>query len=134
MIRIALAAAAAAVVLVAPASAAAPTFVVGASGVVLPATPSFAKKPTGFRAVYRVGAGVYCVAPKPSFDWTEHTPLVAPLPALSTKRAGTLVASWDAGGQRCPAAAIQVRTYRILAGTPRPANDVAFHVLVGGND
>jgi hypothetical protein len=37
-------------------------------------------------------------------------------------------------GQRCPAAAIQVRTYRLRGAVPKPANDVAFHILVGGND
>ncbi|HET8527569.1 MAG TPA: hypothetical protein VFL60_01565 [Gaiellaceae bacterium] len=129
-----LAAAALVLVLAAPASAAAPTFLVGASGVVLPGTPAFAAKPTNLRQVYRVGTGVYCVAPGPSFDWSSHTPLVAPLPALSKKRSGTLLATWDAGGQRCPAAAIQVRTYRLLGGLPKAANDVAFHLLVGGSD
>jgi hypothetical protein len=124
----------AAVVLAAPASAAAPCFVVGASAIVLPAKPSFAPKPTNFRHVYRVGTGVYCVAPAASFDWTAHTPLVAPLPAQSRKGSGTLLASWEARGQRCPAAAIQVRTYRLQGATPKPANDVAFHVLVGGSD
>jgi hypothetical protein len=127
-------AALAAVVLSAPASAASPTFVVAASSIVLPAKPSFAPRPTSFRQVYRVATGVYCVAPAPSFDWTAHTPLVAPLPAQSKPGSGSLLASWDAGGQRCPAAAIQVRTYRVRTGTPRPANDVAFHVLVGGDD
>lgn len=123
-----------ALVLAVPASAAAPTFVVGASGVVLPAKPAFAPKPTNLRSVYRVAKGVYCVAPAPSFDWSAHTPLVAPLPALSKKTGGTLLATWDAGGQRCPAAAIQVRTYRLAGASPKPANDVAFHLLVGGAD
>lgn len=126
--------AAAACVLAAPAAADAPTFTVGASAIVLPAKPALAPGSTAVRQVYRVARGVYCVAPSPAFDWTAHTPLVAPLPALSAKGKGTLVASWDAGGQRCPAAAVQVRTYRVIAGTPRAANDVAFHLLVGGAD
>lgn len=133
MTRSILAAALAAGALAVPASAAAPAFVVGASAVVLPAKPSFAPRPTNFRHVYRAGVGVYCVAPSPSFDWTSHTPLVAPLPAQSKRGAGTL-ASWEARGQRCPAAAVQVRTYRAVGGTLEPANDVAFHILVGGND
>jgi hypothetical protein len=132
--KLVLALAALALLLAVPASAAAPSFVVGASGVVLPSKPAFAPKPTNLRSVYRVGKGVYCVAPKPSFDWTAHTPLVAPLPALSKRAGGTLLATWEAGGRRCPAAAIQVRTYRLAGAVPKPANDVAFHVLVGGND
>ena len=134
MKRTVLASAAAAAVFALPAVAAAPSFTVGASAVVLPAKPSLAKTPVNVRHVYRVGPGVYCVATAPSFDWTAHTPLVAPLPAQSRKAKGSLVASWDAGGQRCPAAAVQVRTYRIVAGTLRPANDVAFHLLIGGAD
>jgi hypothetical protein len=132
--RTLIAAVAGAAVLAAPAAASAPTFVVGASAVVLPAKPSFAPQPTAFRQVYRVAKGVYCVAPSPAFDWSKHTPLVAPLPAQSAKRGGSLVASWDAGGQRCPAAAVQVRTYRLSGNTLRPANDVAFHILIGGGD
>jgi hypothetical protein len=127
-------AAAAAAILALPATAATPVFVVGASAVVMPAKPSFAPVPTNFRHVYRAGAGVYCLQPSPRWDWTAHTPLVAPLPAQSKKRAGTLLASWNARGQRCPAAAIEVRTFRLVGTTLRAANDVAFHVLVGGND
>jgi hypothetical protein len=123
----------AALLLALPAGAAAPTFVVGASAVVLPAKPSFAPLPVNFRHVYRVATGVYCVAPSPSLDWTRHTPLVAPLPGQSRRGSGSLLASWNARGQRCPAAAIEVRTFR-LAGSPRPSNDVAFHILVGGGD
>ena len=126
--------AALAIVLAVPASAAAPSFVVGASAIVMPAKPSFAPAPTNIRHVYRVGTGVYCVAPSPRFDWTSHTPLIAPLPAQSKRARGTLLASWDAGGQRCPAAAIQVRTYRLTGTALKPANDVAFHVLDGGAD
>lgn len=129
-----LAALAVAGALTVPASAAAPAFSVGASAVVLPGTPSLAPGAVNVRSVYRVGAGVYCVAPSPSFDWSRHTPLVAPLPAQSKRAAGTLLASWEAGGQRCPAAAIQVRTSRVVGGALRPAGDVAFHVLVGGAD
>ena len=129
-----LAALAAALSVAVPATAAAPTFVVGASAVVLPAKPSLATAPTNVRQVYRVGVGVYCVATAPAFDWTAHTPLIAPLPAPSAKAGGTLLASWNAKGQRCPAAAIEVRTYGLRGATLKPANDVAFHVLVGGND
>jgi hypothetical protein len=84
--------------------------------------------------VYRAGTGLYCVAPAASLDWTTHTPLVAPLPEQSKKRSGSLLASWEARGQRCPAAAIQVRTYRVTGASVKGANDVAFHILVGGND
>ena len=108
--------------------------VLAASALVVPAKPSFAPKPTNFRTVYRAGTGVYCVQTSPSFDWTAHTPLVSPQPQLSKRGAGTLLASWNAKGQRCPAAAIEVRTYRLVGSTAKPANDVAFHVLVGGSD
>jgi hypothetical protein len=123
-----------ALALAAPAGAAAPTFAIGASAVVLPAKPSFAPKPLAFRDVYRAGKGIYCVAPAPSLDWPRHAPLVAPRPELSARGGGSLVASWEAGGQRCPAAAIQVRTYRLHGGRLAAANDVAFQVLVGGAD
>jgi hypothetical protein len=33
-----------------------------------------------------------------------------------------------------PAAAVQVRTLRLVGARLRPANDVAFHVLIGGAD
>jgi hypothetical protein len=127
-------AALAAAILALPATAATPVFAVGASAIVVPAKPSFAPTPTNFKQVYRAGKGVYCVQPSPSFDWTAHTPLVSPQPALSKHGAGTLLASWNASGQRCPAAAIEVRTFRLVGATLRAANDVAFHVLVGGRD
>lgn len=134
MKRILLAAVSAAVILVSPAAAAAPTFAVGASAIVLPKSPSFAPKPRNFRAVYRVGRGIYCVAPSPAFDWTRHAPLVAALPDQSKQRPGTVLAAWEARGQRCPAAAVQVRTLRLAAGELKAANDVAFHILIGGAD
>ena len=67
-------------------------------------------------------------------DWTTPPPLVSPQPQLPKRGAGTLLASWNARGQRCPAAAIEVRTYRLVGTTAKPSNDVAFHVLVGGRD
>jgi hypothetical protein len=99
----------------------------------MPAKPSLAPGSTNFRQVYRVGKGVYCVAPAASIDWTKTTPFVTPLPAQS-RRGGALLASYEAAGQRCPAAAIQVRTFRAHGVTVAPADDVAFELVVGEGD
>jgi hypothetical protein len=120
-----------AAVAAAGASATHPTLAIRASALVLPAKPSLAAGSMNFRQVYRVGRGVYCAAPAASIDWTKTTPLITPLPARSRK-GGTLLASWEAAGQRCPAAAIQVRTFRGHGTTVTPADDVAFEVVVGG--
>jgi hypothetical protein len=126
-------AALAAAVAAAGASATQPTLAVRASALVMPAKPSLAPGSSNFRQVYRVGRGVYCAAPAASIDWTKTTPFVTPLPAQSRK-GGTLLASWEAAGQRCPAAAIQVRTFRARGTTVAPADDVPFEILLGGTD
>ncbi|HEV7641824.1 MAG TPA: hypothetical protein VGO39_13230 [Gaiellaceae bacterium] len=100
-----------------------------ATAIVLPAKPSLAAGSRNFRQVYRVGKGVYCVAPAASLDWTATTPYVTPLAARS-RNGGTLLASWEAAGQRCPAAAIQVRTFRGHGTSTSPADNVAFEVLI----
>lgn len=125
-------AALAAAVTAAGASATHPTLNVRALALVLPAKPSLARGSTNFRQVYRVGKGVYCAAPAASIDWTKTTPFVTPLPSQSGK-GGTLLASWESAGQRCPAAAIQVRTFRGHGTTVTPADDVAFEVVVVGS-
>jgi hypothetical protein len=126
-------AALAAATLALPATAATPVFVVGSSAVVSPAKPSLLQAPTGFRTVTRPAKGVYCLTT--SQRWASHTPLVSPQPALSAPRAGTsLLATWAARGAACKSGAIEVRTYRLTGAKLTPANDVAFHVLVGGSD
>jgi hypothetical protein len=127
--RAIIAAAALAAFVALPATAATPTFVVGSSAIVSPKKPSYLPEPYAFRTVKRVATGVYCLTT--SQNWRTHTPLVSPLPELSPKGA-PLLATWIARGTRC-GSAIEVRTFR-LAGTLKPANDVAFHVLVGGAD
>jgi hypothetical protein len=112
------------------ASAANANFHVRAFAQVLPAKPSLASGSTNVRQAYRVGKGIYCVQPAPSIDWTTLTPLVAPLVPRSA-RGGSLLASYDAGGQKCPAAAIQVRTFRLHGARPTPADDVAFQLVLG---
>ena len=65
-------------------------------------------------------------------DWTASSPYVAAAAASSAKGRGSLLAAYDAGGQECPAAAIPVRTFRVVSGVARPANDVAFALVVPG--
>jgi len=113
------------------ADAAAPALAVRASAVVLPAKPAVAPGSRNVAGVYRIGVGVYCVQTAPTVDWTTATPYVAPLPARSAHGGGTLLASFEATGQGCPAAAIPVRTFRVRGAAVRPANDVAFALVVG---
>jgi hypothetical protein len=122
-------AALAATVTAAGASATHTTLAARATAIVLPAKPSLAAGSTNFRQVYRIGKGVYCAAPAASIDWTKTTPYVTPL-ATRSRRGGTVLASWEANGQRCPAAAIQVRTFRGHGTSASPADDVAFAVLI----